>query len=68
MGNREKERIEYDSGGLADVPRYTHYPSGDTLVRQPHMSEAQWSEAMEDFFSNHPNAGRRAVMPDEIDD
>ena len=36
------EYIELDYAGFNSRPRYTHYPSGDTCLRQPYMNENEW--------------------------
>lgn len=53
---RNQEFIEIDFGG----DRFTHYPSGDTLMRHPWLREDQnfpkWDEKRRKFFGDHPEA------------
>lgn len=48
------ERIELDYAGWKGWPRYTHYPTGDTLLRKPYMSDEQWAEAKISYFLKYP--------------
>ena len=56
------EFIEVDHGGQ----RYTHHPSGDTLMRHQWMqlgrAAPQWDAKRRDFFCRHPEATALAVV------
>ena len=47
--------IELDYVGLLIGPRLTHYPSGETCMRQPWMSNQKWMEVKTEFLSKYPN-------------
>jgi len=56
--NQIKEFIEID---FPRHVRFTHYPSGDTCLKQPWMASSRkgddaWNEKRKEFFSKHPNA------------
>ena len=53
---RPPEYIEVDRGGC----RFTHYPSGDTLMRHEWLQQpshfGKWDELRRAFFDSHPEA------------
>jgi len=50
--------IRYDTAGWGSYPRVTCYTpecQGDTILRQPWMTETQWNEIRSKFLNNHSN-------------
>ncbi len=47
------EFVERDFAGTGGHLRYTHRPSGKTLVQQPFYQLKGWCEARDAFFSNY---------------
>ena len=51
------EQIVKDRAGFfRSHERYTHYPSGDTIVKQPHEEREAWEDRKQAFFRRHPSA------------
>jgi len=49
----ENDDIKFDHAGFALRPRYTHVPSGETIVRAPWMNDAAWEVKKAAFFEAH---------------
>jgi hypothetical protein len=50
----EQERIDQDFAGWGEWARYTHSPSGDTLLRKPYMSSDEWHALKRDWLAKYP--------------
>lgn len=49
--------IERDYAGFGGHTRFTHYPSGDTCLRQPYMDQAQWFAKRDAYLAKYVGLG-----------
>ena len=60
----EKEFIAYDFYGVNnDYERFTHIPSGDTLIPQQYIKHSDWNKAKLTWFGKYLNLDIELLFP-----